>query len=48
MEVDLPVLTQRVALDEMAFVVHMETVLDRVVLEVGDEAGDIDDCHQSC
>ena len=46
-EVDLPRLAQRVALDEVALVVHVETVLDRVVLEIGDEAGDVDDCHVS-
>ena len=44
-EVDLPVLAQRVALDEVPLVVHVEAVLDRVVLEIGDEAGDVDDCH---
>ena len=44
-EVDLPVLAQRVALDEVPLVVDVEPVLDRVVLEVGDEARDVDDCH---
>ena len=44
-QVDLPGLAQRVALDEVPLVVHVEAVLDRVVLEVGDEAGDVDDCH---
>ena len=45
-EVDLPVLAQRVALDEVPLVVHVEPVLDRVVLEVGHEPGDVDDCHR--
>jgi hypothetical protein len=29
----------------MAFVVHVETVVDGVVLQLGDIAGDIDRCH---
>jgi hypothetical protein len=29
----------------VTLVVDVEPVLDRVVLEVGDEAGDVDDCH---
>ena len=45
MEVDLPRLAQRVALDEVPLVVHVEAVLDRVVLEIGYESGDVDDCH---
>ena len=47
MEVDLPGLAQRVALDEVTLVVHVEAVLDRVILQVGDEAGDVDDRHVS-
>ncbi len=46
-EVDLPRLAQRVALDEVALVVHVKTVLDRVILEIGDESCDVDDCHVS-
>ena len=42
-EVDLPCLAQRVRLDEVALVVHVECVVDGVVLQVGDEAGDVDD-----
>jgi hypothetical protein len=38
-EVDLPRLAQRVGLDEVALVVHVEAVVDGVVLEVGDEHG---------
>ena len=45
MDVDLPRLAQRVALDEVPFVVHVEAVLDRVILEVGDEAGHIENRH---
>lgn len=44
-QVDLPRLAHRVGLDEVAFVVHMERVIDGVVLEVGHEAGNIDDGH---
>ena len=44
-EVDLPRLAQRVGLDEVALVVHVEAVVDGVLLEVGDEAGDVDDGH---
>ena len=46
MEVDLPHLAQRVRLDEVAFVVHVEAVVDRVVLELGDVAGDVDGGHR--
>lgn len=45
MEVDLPQLAQRVRLDEMSLVVHVESVVHGVALEVGDEPGDINDCH---
>lgn len=44
-EVDLPRLTHGVRLDEVSLVVDVEAVVGRVVLEVGYEAGDIDDCH---
>ena len=44
-QVDLPQLAQRVGLDEVPLVVHVEAVVDRVALQVGDEAGDVDDCH---
>ena len=44
-QVDLPRLAQRVGLDEVALVVHVEAVVDGVVLEVGDEPGDVDDGH---
>src|SRR4249919_3067339 len=47
MEVDLPRLAQRIALDEMTLVVHVKTVLDGVVLEVGYESRDVDDCHSA-
>ena len=46
MQVDLPDLAQGVRLDEVPLVVHMEPVVDRVVLQVGDVAGDIDGCHR--
>ena len=44
-EVDLPRLAERVGLDEVPLVVHVEPVVDGVVLEVGDEPGDVDDGH---
>ena len=45
MQVDLPGLPQRVGLDEVALVVHVEAVIGGVVLQVGDEAGHVDDGH---
>ena len=42
-EVDLPRLAHGVRLDEMAFVVHVEAVVDSMILQIGDESGDIDD-----
>jgi len=44
-QVDLPNLAQRVGLDEVPLVVHVEPVVDGVVLQVGDVAGDIDGSH---
>ena len=46
-QVDLPRLAQRVRLDEVAFVVHVEPVVDGVVLQLGDEPGDVDDRHSA-
>ena len=45
MHVDFPRLAQRIALHEMTFVVHVEAVFDRVVFQIGNEAGDVEDCH---
>jgi hypothetical protein len=47
MEVDLPDLAERVGLDEVALVVHVEAVVHRMILEVGHVSGHIDDCHRS-
>ena len=44
-QVDLPRLAHGVGLDEVAFVVDVEAVIGGVVLEVGDEAGDIEAGH---
>jgi hypothetical protein len=44
-QVDLPRLPERVGLDEVPLVVDVEPVVDRVVLEVGDEPGDVDGGH---
>ena len=41
-QVDLPGLAQRVGLDEVPLVVDVEAVVDGVVLEFGDEPGDVD------
>jgi len=46
-QVHLPHLAQRVRLHEVPLIVHVEPVVDRVVLEVGDVAGDIDSCHSA-
>jgi hypothetical protein len=46
-EVHLPNLAERVGLHEMALVVHVESVVDRVVLQVGDVSGDVDGCHRA-
>ena len=45
MEVDLPQLPQRVGLDEVALVVDVEAVVDRLTLHVGDETCNVDHCH---
>ena len=44
-EVDLPHLTQRVRLDEVALVMHMEPMVHRVILQLGHVAGHVDHCH---
>ena len=44
-QVDLPGLPERVRLDEVALVVHVEAVVDGVVLQVSDEPGDVDGGH---
>ena len=44
-QVDLPGLAQRVGLDEVPLVVDVEAVVGGVVLEVGDEPGDVDRGH---
>ena len=46
-QIYFPQLAQRVGLDEVALVVYVEAVVDRVALQVGDKAGNIDDCHVS-
>jgi myo-inositol-1(or 4)-monophosphatase len=45
-ELHLPDLAERVGLDEMALVVHMEAMVNRVILEIGHVPGHIDDCHR--
>src|SRR5690606_1105864 len=46
-QVDLPGLAQGVGLDEVPLVVHVEAVVDRVILELGHEPGDVDGGHVS-
>jgi len=46
MELDLPDLAERVGLHEVTLVVHMETMIDGMILEVGHVSGHIDDCHR--
>jgi hypothetical protein len=45
-QIDLPGLAERVGLHEVPLVVHVEPVIDGVVLEVGDEDRNIDGCHE--
>jgi hypothetical protein len=45
MKVDLPRLAQRVGLDEVSFVVHVEAVVDCVILELRHISSHIDDGH---
>ena len=44
-QIDLPGLTQGVGLHEVSLVVNMEAVIDGVILQVGNEAGDVDGGH---
>ena len=44
-QVDLPQLAQRVGLDEVAFIVDVEAVVDRLALQVRHESCYVDDCH---
>jgi hypothetical protein len=44
-QVDLPQLAQRVGLDEVAFVMDVEAVVDRLTLQVRHESCYVDDCH---
>ncbi len=44
-QVDLERLAHRVGLHEVPLVVHVEPVIGRMVLEIGDEAGDVDYGH---
>ena len=44
-EFHLPDLAQRVGLNEMPLVVHMESMIDGMVLQIGHVSGHVDDCH---
>ena len=46
-QVDLPELAERVGLDEVPLVVHVELVIDRMILELGHVTGDVDDGHSA-
>ena len=45
-KIDFPELPERIRLDEVTFVVHVEPVVDRMALQIGHETGDIDDGHE--
>ncbi len=45
-QVDLPELAQRVRLDEVPLVVHVEAVIHGMVLELCHIPSDVDDCHR--
>jgi hypothetical protein len=45
-ELHFPDLAQGVGLDEMALVVHVKAMVNRMILEVGHVSGHIDDCHR--
>ncbi len=45
MDVDFPELAKRVGLDEVSFVVNVETVVDGLTLDVRHESCNVDDCH---
>jgi fructose-1,6-bisphosphatase/inositol monophosphatase family enzyme len=46
-EIDLPRLTQRVGLDEVALIVDVEAMVDGVILEFGHISGDVDHGHSA-
>jgi len=46
-EIDLPDLPQGVGLHEVPLVVHVEAMVDRVVLEIGHVAGHVYRCHSA-
>jgi hypothetical protein len=45
-QVDLPDLTERVRLDEVALVVHVKAVVNRVILQIGHVASNVNGCHR--
>ncbi len=45
-KIDFPELSERVGLDEVPLVVHVEAMVDRLTLHVGDETRYVDDCHR--
>ena len=47
-QVDLPRLAERIRLDEMTLVMNVKAMVDRrMILEIGDVSGHIDDCHET-
>ena len=46
-EIDLPNLSQGVGFHEMAFIVDMKSVVHRMIFEIGNVPGDVDDCHEA-
>jgi hypothetical protein len=45
MQVHLPDLPQRIRLDEVPLVVHVESVVDGMILQVGDVTRDVNGSH---
>ena len=45
--IDFPQLTQRISLDEVTFVVHVETMVNGMALQVCDKACYVDNSHEA-
>ena len=46
MQIHLPGLAHGIGLDEVAIIVDVEAAIGGMVLEIGDEGGDIDDSQE--
>jgi hypothetical protein len=45
-QVDLPNLAEGVRLNEVALVVHVKAMVNRVILQIGHVAGNVNGCHR--